>query len=924
MTDRGTVSPSGTPRRHRRAGTVRPWQVPSQVVGRFVIAVTAVVGTTAFGYQAVLLDIPAVHARAVCVSGLSGPGSVDAAGRVDPAAVAGLQACLGTQQQDALLQMLIGLAVLTAAVLLVFLAAPWCTLTLRGLRRVDRTAGLGELAADLRDLVAATGLAHRPPVFVLSRSNRISGATFGHHPVRFIRLDLGTVHARTTEPALFRAVVLHELAHLRNRDVDITGLTIALGWAFPTAVLAPVAMLFLNRMPPAGAAGNAGALMLLTVLVTVSVLSVLRAREYGADARLIGADAAGMADLLARPPGRRTGLGSRLPRWRLLRLHPLAQARIGRLAEPGALLRARAPEALLAGLTVGVAAPAVMDFCGTAAHGHPLGLDPITAGAVLTGLLLGAPAALYLTATVWRSAAGGWHPRGWLLGLSLGAGALAGRLMSWPTLYTDLPAQPVAEVTLALLFLLGFSAAGHWTVRAAHPQPTDPSHATPGLRGRWWLTVAAATLVIMMLLAGWLALQMYLSVAEADLLTLIGTNAGFRSGGNGALRQIVLVGYGLRFWAGHIGEVAPYLSVMAIAALLLPLCRHARLCRDAVGAGIAVGLPAAVLLPFTMLGFATAARDPAIGGRAVTAFFDANTLSPITAAAVVAALVAAVRAERLRALSGLLSALTCGLLAAPAVITSVIVYPCITGTGRPHCLLTPDLEIDAGIVRHALFLAPLLGLLAAAAVTLVATVAHRIPDRSRLQKLTRAGVFACLALLLALSTAVVGLNRLRPAASAVAADRDPCLLGTWRRTAAHLRFTVQPDSRLGNLAELTADAVADLSSGADTGYLTSYRADGSATDFYDRAALTGTVADQPVSTITRGMATYRWSAHDGTYRQLDTIGSGYHQQYRQNTHTLTITAPEPDSVNRYSCTRSLLLIAAAGGDSQEVFTRILP
>ncbi len=891
----------------------RFWQVPSQVVGRFVIAVTAVVGATVFGYKAVLFDTTAFHAEAVCIRELPDAALFDeATGAVNEDAAAAFRACFGTHQQDSLLRMLAGFAVFVAATLLVFLAAPWLTLVLRRLRRVDRIPGLEAVARDLRDLVVQAGFAHRPPVFVLSRSSRVSGATFGHYPVRFVRLDLGTVHANAADPALFRAVVQHELAHLRNRDVDLTQLTIALGWAFPVAVLGPVTVLFLARMHPADLVGNAVRLLLLSTLVAVSALSVLRAREYGADARLTGTESDAMTALLGRHTARRWGL-FRLGRF--FRLHPLPQARIDRHADPGGLLRARVSEALLAGLTVGVAAPPLMDFCTTAAHDGLFGMDSINAGAVMTGLLLGAPAALYLTAAVWRAVGGGQRPSGWRLGLGLGAGALAGRLMSWRTMYSGRHLQPFADITAALLVLLGCALAGHWSVQTARSQT-----ASSGLRRSWSLAIAATTVVWTMLLAGWLSLQTYLTEYGADFFHRIAYLTGFRDGGNTALRQIVLTGEVAFWWTGYIAEIAPYLSAALVTALLLPLCWAGRQRRAAVRTGVTVGLPAAGVLLFATVGFADAYRDPAIGERALVAFLDANTLMPITAVEIIAAVAAASGAARLRSLRGLLAAIISGLFAAPAVIVSRVVSPCITGTGRSSCLLAPNLVIDTRILRHALFVAPLLGLLAAAAVTLVANAARRVRNRSRLHQVTRVGTLACLTTLLVLGATAIGVNWLRPVSNTAAPDFDPCLIGTWRRVSAHLRATVKADSELAALVHLHTNSMADLNSDAATGYATAYRADGTATDFYDLAELTGTVGGLPVQNITRGMKTYRWLTHDGGYRQRDAIGSGYHEEYRFDNHAMVITAPTPDDASRYTCTASQLTFTGDG--TEEVFTRV--
>ena len=47
--------------------------LPSTTLGRFVAAVTAVVGTSMFGWQTVLVDADATRARAECLDGLRGP-----------------------------------------------------------------------------------------------------------------------------------------------------------------------------------------------------------------------------------------------------------------------------------------------------------------------------------------------------------------------------------------------------------------------------------------------------------------------------------------------------------------------------------------------------------------------------------------------------------------------------------------------------------------------------------------------------------------------------------------------------------------------------------------------------------------------------------------------------------------------------------
>ncbi|MCM0677231.1 M48 family metalloprotease, partial [Micromonospora phytophila] len=292
--------------RRARVGVVTP-PLPSPALGRFVAVVTAVVGTSMFGWQTVLIDAAVTRERAECVGGLRRllPPVDVRAGTVNEESAAAVQRCLGTLHADVTRQMLVGLAVLAAVTAVIYLAAPWCERRLRDLRRLDRMPGTEALRADLAALVREAGL-RRTPTFVVSRSARVSGNTFGTFPVRYVRLDLGLVHAHRTAPGVFRAVVLHELAHLRNADVDLTRLTIALAWAFPLGVLAPVAVNYAGAVPAAHLLGDAWRLAVFALVVQVSAWSVLRAREFAADARLTGADA---ATARAQPAADRTRAG---------------------------------------------------------------------------------------------------------------------------------------------------------------------------------------------------------------------------------------------------------------------------------------------------------------------------------------------------------------------------------------------------------------------------------------------------------------------------------------------------------------------------------------------------------------------------------------------------------------------------------------
>lgn len=76
--------------------------------------------------------------------------------------------------------------------------------------------------------------------FVLDILNpAVDGLAFGRAGRRYIMLSRGLADLHDREPALFRAVVLHELAHIRNRDLDLTAFTLGLWRSFVVVILAP-------------------------------------------------------------------------------------------------------------------------------------------------------------------------------------------------------------------------------------------------------------------------------------------------------------------------------------------------------------------------------------------------------------------------------------------------------------------------------------------------------------------------------------------------------------------------------------------------------------------------------------------------------------------------------------------------------------
>lgn len=126
----------------------------------------------------------------------------------------------------------------TALVLLVAFALYLCLPAWRRHRR-----RLLPLRADsvkrlrLEDMVHRAGLG-RMPEFVEDPGALTASATVIGRMGRYtVCLNAGLLRSRRLSFAQFEAVVLHELAHIRNRDVDITYATVALWRAFAALVL---------------------------------------------------------------------------------------------------------------------------------------------------------------------------------------------------------------------------------------------------------------------------------------------------------------------------------------------------------------------------------------------------------------------------------------------------------------------------------------------------------------------------------------------------------------------------------------------------------------------------------------------------------------------------------------------------------------
>ncbi len=182
-----------------------------------------------------------------------------------------------------------------------------------------------EVLAYLANLCHEAGLSRHPRFMWNPLKPTSTALAFGRFARCYVALSGGLVSQFYTDQPGFRAIVLHELAHLRNADVNKTYLTVALWWAFVVTALVPCVAgllwrtLFSRDIVSSYVFGFAWRGFALTALVYLTRNAVLRTRELYADVR---------ASVWEGPCGRLGQILEALPRiqggwWRRLwHVHP--------------------------------------------------------------------------------------------------------------------------------------------------------------------------------------------------------------------------------------------------------------------------------------------------------------------------------------------------------------------------------------------------------------------------------------------------------------------------------------------------------------------------------------------------------------------------------------------------------------------------
>lgn len=405
----------------KRRPRLNPFAFPSDTTFRFVLLVVAVLGTTLYIWNWIYLAVGEHGARykrlATACLEQSPPGSTNLDDFTSGSGE--LSACLQELNRPTAWWMLGGAGLVLVVAVVLTLLQPWWKrrrLRLRPLTEADAP----EVVATVRRLAEEAGLREPPTLVWDPLDPEPTGLAFGHAGRYTVALTGGLVVRATTDPDAFRAVVLHELAHIRNRDVDLTYFTVSLWYAFLLAAVLPFTLTLLDEA--FDTVFDLGWRMAaLAALVYLTRNAVLRSREVYADVRASAAPGAGDAlrrllAALPRPRGRRFD--------HLLRVHPDPKARTAAIEDTRSLFRLDLLTAFGAGVTATIAYESAVTLV-SAFVTDILDMRFIAA-------LAFAPAVIGVVGVaVWRAsfarlAEGGRPPAAWPLGLALAAGFMVG------------------------------------------------------------------------------------------------------------------------------------------------------------------------------------------------------------------------------------------------------------------------------------------------------------------------------------------------------------------------------------------------------------------------------------------------------------------------------------------------------------------
>ena len=424
--------------------------LPVSTSFRFTLLIAAVAASSFFVYEGIYLATPRGPALISLINRCRAQALAQhPSGAIALASALGqAKVCYSAGERTEAWWGLLGVGVLVVVAGAIFLAQPWWS---------RRRQHLTELTgADDADLVrrleevrqrAGTG----PVVWLLQPLNaRLSAFTFGRPGRRFVAVGGGAAVAAVRKPADFEAVILHELAHIKNRDIDQAYLALAIWRAFVVAALLPLAVVLIVSRVLGQPQQLIWRMAVLALIVYSLRNAILRSREFDADARARQIDPGIALDRVLASLPTRTGRRAWLMGWK----HPSGRERAAALADPAPLYRFGFWDGLAIGLVAALGASVVQEI--------------VTRLTNTVGLIWAVPAIIFAALAGPALAVAVWRRRlrepdtgvvtGWAAGLGLGLGLAVGPVIDPLAAYSqalapDHPSLPAVGILAAWIVL---------------------------------------------------------------------------------------------------------------------------------------------------------------------------------------------------------------------------------------------------------------------------------------------------------------------------------------------------------------------------------------------------------------------------------------------------------------------------------------
>ena len=486
-----------------------PGALPAGTTLRFLVLVVAMAAATLHMLNGILRPYPSQDGAFLC----------DFAAGYDPGGNVIDNVTRGNAQAEALKECaegvpvtpewygLAGSAVVLLVAAAVYLLMPHWKRRRRGLVPLHGRDPQGEIRSEVARLAGIAGVRRLPGLVVDLTALDAGAVVFGRAGRRTLCLNNGLLHARRSDPARFQAVVLHELAHLRHRDVDIAYAVTALWRAFLVLAAVPFTLVVGGTLVAAhfgwfmatdavfwpaarpSMVREIAVAAFLFLLVVLARADTLRHRELYADrgAVALGADPGvwGGRTEGAVTQGRPVRSVSAL--WRS---HPSWEERCRVLGDPAGLFALTGMPLFLLGAVTLVTGNALSILW----HERP------------AAWLVGGLAAALLTVSVWRAALYAAHrgtpgPSGVRAGLALGLGLVCGELLSGSSLG---PGWWPTHLEPLLFPFLGAVVYVCWLAQCARLRLRDTPGTLPALRGAVLVAAVAGCVVAAAALGWWL------------------------------------------------------------------------------------------------------------------------------------------------------------------------------------------------------------------------------------------------------------------------------------------------------------------------------------------------------------------------------------------------------------------------------------